>query len=60
LAEQGLVMPVIRVHIIESQENPTGVGEPGTPVIAPATANALYAATGKRVRRLSITADTLA
>lgn len=52
-------MPTIEVHIVESQENPTGVGEPGTPVIAPAVANALYGATGKRVRRLPITADTL-
>jgi isoquinoline 1-oxidoreductase beta subunit len=52
-------MPAVEVHIVESQENPTGVGEPGTPVIAPAVANALYAATGKRVRRLPITADML-
>jgi isoquinoline 1-oxidoreductase beta subunit len=52
--------PAIEVYIVESQEKPTGVGEPGTPVIAPAVANALYAATGKRVRRLPITADMLA
>jgi isoquinoline 1-oxidoreductase beta subunit len=52
-------MPAVEVHIVESPENPTGVGEPGTPVIAPAVANALYAATGKRVRRLPITADML-
>lgn len=52
-------MPAVEVHIVESQEKPTGVGEPGTPVIAPAVANALYAATGKRVRRLPITADML-
>ncbi len=52
-------MPAIEVHIVESQEKPTGVGEPGTPVIAPAVANALYAATGKRVRRLPITTDML-
>jgi isoquinoline 1-oxidoreductase beta subunit len=52
-------MPAIEVHIVESQEKPTGVGEPGTPVIAPAVANALYAAAGKRVRRLPITTDML-
>lgn len=52
-------MPAIEVYIAESQEKPTGVGEPGTPVIAPAVANALYTATGKRVRRLPITADML-
>jgi isoquinoline 1-oxidoreductase subunit beta len=40
------------VHIVPSQEAPTGVGEPGTPVIAPALANALHAATGKRLRAL--------
>ena len=39
-------MPEIDVHIIPSAEHPTGVGEPATPVIAPAVENALYAATG--------------
>jgi isoquinoline 1-oxidoreductase beta subunit len=52
-------MPAIEVHIVESREKPSGVGEPGTPVIAPAVANALYAATGRRARRLPITADML-
>lgn len=47
--------PSIDVHIIESGiENLGGVGEPGTPPIAPAVANALYALTGKRVRALPI------
>ncbi len=41
-------MPKVEVHIVPSTEAPTGVGEPGVPVIAPAVANALYAATGKR------------
>ncbi len=45
-------MPLIDVHIVPSAEKPTGVGEPGTPVIAPAVANALAALTGKRVRSL--------
>jgi isoquinoline 1-oxidoreductase beta subunit len=45
-------MPEIEVHIVPSGENPTGVGEPGTPPIAPAVANALFAATGKAINRL--------
>jgi isoquinoline 1-oxidoreductase subunit beta len=47
-------MPRIGVYIARSEEKPTGVGEPSTPVIAPAIANALAAATGKRVRALPI------
>ena len=45
-------MPKVEVHTVSSTENPTGVGEPATPVIAPAVANALFAATGKRLRKL--------
>jgi isoquinoline 1-oxidoreductase beta subunit len=45
-------MPKIEVHIVSSMEKPTGVGEPGTPVIAPAVANAILAATGKPVHKL--------
>ncbi|HVF64905.1 MAG TPA: xanthine dehydrogenase family protein molybdopterin-binding subunit [Casimicrobiaceae bacterium] len=47
-------MPRIDVHIVPSTAKPTGVGEPGTPVIAPALANAIAAATGKRIRSLPI------
>ena len=51
-------MPAIEVHIVPSREKPTGVGEPGTPVIAPAVANALAAATGERLRKLPLTLKT--
>jgi isoquinoline 1-oxidoreductase beta subunit len=44
--------PSVVVHIVPSEAPPTGVGEPGTPPIAPAVANAVFALTGKRVRRL--------
>lgn len=45
-------MPKIDVHLVASAEPPTGVGEPGTPPIGPAVANAVAAATGKRIRKL--------
>jgi CO/xanthine dehydrogenase Mo-binding subunit len=47
-------MPVIDVHIVPSTEAQGGVGEPGTPPIAPAVCNAIFAATGKRIRKLPI------
>lgn len=47
-------MPVVEVHIVPSAEAPTGVGEPGVPPIAPAVANALFALTGRPVRKLPI------
>jgi len=43
---------VIETHIVESTEQMGGVGEPGFPPLAPAVANALFAATGKRVRQM--------
>jgi isoquinoline 1-oxidoreductase beta subunit len=46
--------PRIHVTIVNSGERMGGAGEPGTPPIAPAVANAIYAATGKRIRRLPI------
>jgi isoquinoline 1-oxidoreductase subunit beta len=48
---------LIEVHILPSTEKPGGIGEPGVPAIAPAVANAILAATGKRLRRLPIRPD---
>ena len=47
-------MPHVDVHIVPSAEPPSGVGEPATPVIGPAVANALFVATGERLRRLPL------
>ena len=47
-------MPEVEVVIVESEADPTGVGEPAVPPIAPAVANALAAATGRRIRTLPI------
>ena len=47
--------PRIETHLIASTRHPSGVGEPGTPPIAPALANALFALTGKRLRDLPLT-----
>ena len=52
--------PQIEVHIVESNDGPGGIGEPGTPPIAPAVCNAIFAATGKPVRRLPIRPADLA
>lgn len=47
-------MPKVDVHIVPSTEKMGGVGEPGVPPLAPAVTNAIFAATGKRIRRLPI------
>jgi isoquinoline 1-oxidoreductase subunit beta len=52
--------PVTEVYVVNSTEEPTGIGEPGLPVVAAAVCNALYALTGKRLRRLPIRAEDLA
>ncbi len=48
-------MPPVDVHVVASAEAPSGMGEPPVPVCLPAVLNALFAATGKRVRRLPLT-----
>jgi isoquinoline 1-oxidoreductase subunit beta len=49
--------PTIEVHLIDSAEEPGGVGEPALPPTAPAIANALFALTGRRIRKLPIRSD---
>ncbi|MEM9184150.1 MAG: xanthine dehydrogenase family protein molybdopterin-binding subunit, partial [Pseudomonadota bacterium] len=46
--------PIIETHIVNSGHAPGGAGEPGTPVVAPALANAIFAASGVRVRSLPV------
>ena len=52
-------MPKVEVYTVQSREPLGGVGEPGVPPIAPAVANAIFAATGKRIRTLPILPETL-
>jgi isoquinoline 1-oxidoreductase beta subunit len=47
-------MPAVEVHVVPSTEPPGGLGEPGLPPLAPALANALFALTGRRLRRLPL------
>ena len=46
--------PAIEVHIVQSSEPPGGMGEAGTSAIVPAVANAIFAATGKRLRKMPV------
>lgn len=52
-------MPKVEVHIVPSKAEPGGIGEPGTPPLAPALVNAIFAATGKRIRKLPIDTSLL-
>jgi isoquinoline 1-oxidoreductase beta subunit len=52
-------MPAVEVHIVPSSRPPQGMGEMGVPTLAPALANAIFNATGKRIRRLPIRAEDL-
>lgn len=52
-------IPPIEVHIMENDEKPGGVGEPGLPPFAPALANAIFDLTGRRVRRLPFSLDEI-
>ena len=47
-------VPVIDVHLVKSGEAPGGIGEPGTSAVMPALANAIFEATGKRIRKLPV------
>jgi isoquinoline 1-oxidoreductase subunit beta len=52
--------PKTEIHIVESKEEPTGIGEPGLPVVAASVCNAIYSLTKKRVRRLPVRPGDLA
>jgi len=51
--------PITEVYIIQSSEPPGGMGECGTSLIVPAVANAIFAATGKRLRKMPVDAAAL-
>ena len=53
-------MPAVEVYIVPSEEKPTGAGELSVPPVVPALCNAIFAATGKRIRHLPIRAEDLA
>ena len=44
----------IEVHLVDTERHPSGIGEPDVPQIAPAVANAVFAATGQRLRKLPL------
>ena len=52
-------MPAVEVHLVRNQERPGGIGEASTPSVVPAVTNAVFAATGKRLRKLPIRREDL-
>jgi isoquinoline 1-oxidoreductase beta subunit len=46
--------PAVEMHIVQSEEKPAGIGEPGTALVGPAVANAVFAVTGRRMRSLPL------
>jgi isoquinoline 1-oxidoreductase beta subunit len=56
---RGNELPELDVHLIDSDEAPGGIGEAAVPLVAPALCNAIFAATGKRLRTLPIAGQSL-
>jgi isoquinoline 1-oxidoreductase beta subunit len=51
--------PMVETHIVDSDEAPGGLGEPGVPTVAPSITNAIFALTGTRIRRLPLRPEDL-